>query len=95
MQPESLSPGGSSSSSTASSAGFNAFSVNLSVESDTGNTMKFLDNIERSIREFNIERATIKWSGENTLSLQAQATSYYVDKSSITETTKTVTAGGK
>ena len=90
-QPESLSPSGSSSASKLTS-GLNTISVNLSVETDTSTTMRVLDNIERSIREFNIERATIEWGSNNTLALQAQATAYYMDESSITETTKTLKA---
>lgn len=93
-QPESLSPSGSSSASTLV-PGLNAISVSLSVEADTGTTMNVLNNIERSIREFDIERATIEWGSNNTLNLQAQATAYYMDESTITETTKTIKAEGK
>lgn len=93
-QPESLSPSGSSSASKAI-PGLNAISVSLSVEADTSTTMNVLNNIERSIREFNIERATIEWGGNNTLNLQAQATAYYMDESTITETTKTLKAEDK
>ena len=90
-QPESLSPSGTSSASELSD-GLNAISVRLSVEADTNTTMRVLNNVERSIREFNIERATIEWSGNNTLSLTAQATAYYADPASITETTVTLKA---
>ena len=90
-QPESISPSGSSSSS-ALIPGLNAISVSLSVEADTSTTMSVLNNIERSIREFDIEHATIEWGGNNTLALQAQATAYYMDESSITETTQTIEA---
>ena len=90
-QPQSLSPSGTSSASELSD-GLNAISVRLSVEADTNTTMRVLNNVERSIREFNIERATIEWSGNNTLSLTAQATAYYADPASITETTVTLKA---
>lgn len=93
-QPESLSPGGSSSVST-NISGLNALSVSLSVEADTSTTMNVLNNIERSIREFDIERATIEWGGNNTLALRAQATAYYMDESTVTETTKTLKAENK
>lgn len=92
-QPESLSPSGSSAAST-TIPGLNTLSVNLSVEADTGTTMNVLNNIERSIREFDIERATIEWGSNNTLALRAQATAYYIDESTITETTKTLKADG-
>lgn len=92
--PETISPAGSSIS-TELSTGLNAISVNLSVEADPSITMRVLDNIERSIREFDIERATIEWGSNNTLNLQAQASSYYVDESTITETTTTIKPEGK
>ena len=90
-QPESLSPSGSSSTSE-SIPGLNAISVDLSIEADTSITMTVLNNIERSIREFNIERATIEWGGDNMLNLHAQATAYYMDESTITETEQTIKA---
>ncbi len=93
-QPESLSPSGSSSVSTLG-AGLNTISVRLAVEADTSTTMRVLNNVERSIREFDIERATIEWGSNNTLSLSAQATAYYADPASITETTETIKAEGK
>ena len=92
-QPESLSPGGNATT-TGLNKGLNALSVRVGVEADSGTTMRVLLNIERSIREFNIERATIEWSGADTLSLQANATAYYMDSSVINEKTETVKPGG-
>ncbi len=91
-EPESLSPGGTSVN-TSSNKGLNALSVSLSVEADSATTMRVLHNIERSIREFNISRATIEWGGENTLALQAAATAYYMGESSIEQTTRTIKPG--
>lgn len=93
-QPESLSPTGTA---TASETipGLYGISVRLSIDADAGTTTRVLDNIERSIREFDIERATIEWKGNDTLGLQAQATAYYMDESTITETTETIKAEGK
>lgn len=93
-EPESLSPSGSSSSSSSSSS-LNTISVRLSVEASSSTTMTVLHNIERSIREFNIERASIEWGGDNSLILQAQATAYYTNEASITETNKTISPEGK
>jgi hypothetical protein len=70
--------------------GLNGIAVNVSVEANSGTTMTVLHNIERSIREFNIESATIEWSGSDNLLLQARATAYYNDKAIITETKKTI-----
>ena len=90
--PESLSPTGGSG---AASIGqnLNTFSVRLSIEADTSTTMNVLYNIERSIREFNIERATIGIGQDNTLVLEAQATTYYTIPSSLTETSKVIKSG--
>ena len=90
-EPESLSPSGTT---TTSELGNNLFaiSVGLSVEANSSTTMTVLNNIERSIREFNIERATIGWSGDASLTLRAQATAYYMNESQITETNKTISA---
>lgn len=88
-EPESISPSGNSSTSN-TAADVNSISVNVSVEADSSKTMTVLNNIERSIREFDISTATIEWGGNNTLLLQAKANAYYVDKSVLTETKKTI-----
>ncbi len=92
-EPNSLSPSG-----TATVAPFgtnlNSLSVRLSVEADSATTTRVLSNIERSIREFNIERATIEWGGDDSLILQAQATAYFMDESTLSETTKTIRPKG-
>lgn len=88
-EPESLSPSGSTSTS-ALGVGLNTISVSLSIEADSATTLGVLDNIERSIREFDITRATIEWGSNDTLVLQAQATAYYMDKSTISEETMTI-----
>ncbi len=88
-EPESISPSGNTVEEELP-AGLNGISVNVSVEANSGTTMSVLNNIERSIREFNIKTATIEWSGSDNLLLQAQANAYYMDKSIITETKKTI-----
>lgn len=91
LEPESLSPTNSSSSSVSDAPGkVGNISVRLSVEADSSTTIKFLDNIEHSIREFHIERATIEWGQGNTLKLQAQATAYYISPSELKEIKKTI-----
>lgn len=89
LEPESLSPAGNSSVSDFDDDIY-TISVRLSVESNSASTLKFLDNIERSIREFNIEHANIEWGSNDTLILQAQATAYYMTPSTLVETTKTI-----
>ena len=87
-EPESISPGSDNTSS--SEEGLNAMSLSLSVEADSGTTMRVLDNIERSIREFSIGQATIEWGGDNVLILHTQPNAYYTTESTITESTKTI-----
>lgn len=86
-EPESLSPSGTTSAAELGT-NLNAISVNLSVETDSATTMRVLDNIERSIREFNIERAKIEWSGESTITLRANATAYYMTPTELVESKK-------
>lgn len=88
-EPETISPGGTATES-ALQENLNTFTVSLSVEGSTNVTMKVLDNIERSIREFNIGRATIEWESDSTLKLQATADAYYINRSSISEETQTI-----
>lgn len=88
-EPESISPSGNTVEEELA-AGLNGISVNVSVEANSGTTMAVLNNIERSIREFNITTATIEWGGSDNLLLQAQASAYYMDKSVISETKKTI-----
>ena len=57
----------------------NTISVRLAAETNFSTMMSILRNIESSIREFDIKRATIEWSGENSITLQARANAFYVD----------------
>lgn len=92
-EPESLSPSDDVIEDIKPVEGVNPLSVNVSVDADSGTATNVLHNIERSIREFNIERATIEWGGNSTLKIQAQATAYYIDRAAIVESTKTMTGG--
>lgn len=92
-EPESLSPSGSSSS-LSEDSNLNTISVSLSVEANTATTMTVLNNIERSIREFNIEHASIEWGSDDTLILQAQASAFYNKEASITENRITIEPEG-
>ena len=86
-EPESISPSGEMPS-TSDIAGVNAMSVKLSIQGGTDITTKILSNMESSIREFNMENAVIEWSSDNTLEINAQATAYFMDESTITEGSK-------
>ena len=91
-EPESLSSAGGAEKSSISD-GLNAFSVHLSVEANSAVTINFLNNIERSIREFDIDRATIGIDDNDVLTLQAQANAYFISPSQLSETTKTIEPG--
>lgn len=69
--------------------------VSLRIESDAGTVNTLLDNIEKSIRNFNIDRATINWSGTGKIEFQAQATAFYMTPSTLNISTNTIKAGGK
>lgn len=86
LLPESLSPTGEEETSDIG-AGVNGMSINLSLQSsDMSTTMKFINNVERSIRNFDIKSATIEWAS-NELTFKARASAYYVDKSTLSEST--------
>ncbi|MBQ6461307.1 hypothetical protein IJJ36_02660 [Candidatus Saccharibacteria bacterium] len=91
-EPNSLSPTGSSSTSSIGKD-LSTFSIGLSVEADSATTIKFLDNVERSIREFDIKRATIETVQGGVLNLSAQADAYYTSPSTLTETSKVIKSG--
>ena len=90
---KSISPNGTSNATINNN--LKAISVSLLVDADTGTTMNVLHNVERSIREFNIERATIEWGGADSLKLNASATAYYMDRSQIVKGTNVIKLGDK
>ena len=93
-EPESISPSGSTEASDLAK-NLNEISISSTIEANSGTTMNALHNIERSIREFNIDRATIEWGSSDSLNLQFHATAYYINESNIVESTKTISPGGK
>lgn len=92
-EPEAISPSGGISKKDKS--GLGTIPVSLSVEGTTDVTRKVLTNIERSIRLYDINTATISWSGVNKLILKAQATSYYTEEKRVEEKNNTVYASDK
>ncbi|MBQ3325762.1 hypothetical protein IJG79_01270 [Candidatus Saccharibacteria bacterium] len=88
-EPESLSPSGTV---AVEESGLSTIPVSLAVEAGTKTTMDVLNNIERSIRTFDIRNAVVSWSGNNFLSLKAQGVAYYTQNAGVVETKKTITA---
>lgn len=94
-QPESISPSGSSVLPNTASVGLNTIPVSLSADdAGAGVITNIFSNIDRSIREFDINSLNIEWK-EGKLSFNGQATAYYMDESSIVETTKTIAPEGQ
>lgn len=88
-EPEAFGSSGTSEASTLSE-NLNEISISSSIEAGSDVTMSVLSNIERSIRQFDIKRATIEWN-DGALNLLFQANAYYTNEASITETPITIT----
>lgn len=86
-EPEALSPSGNV---VSGAEGLSTIPVSLSVETNSASTMTVLGNIEKSIRTFDLQTATVSWSGNDTLSLQSQGVAYYTENADVVETNKTV-----
>ena len=93
LEPDNLSPNGTASRSKIK--GLGAMPVSVVVEADTDKTMELLNNIEKSIRFFEIRSATIGWTGVDKLELRAQASAYYTSEVKATEQTETIYATDK
>lgn len=92
-QPESLAPSTNTiDDESGVYAGIGIIPVSFTVESSSDTTLRVLSNLERSIRVFDIQTATIEWAGEEHLDLSASAWAYYTDTSGIKENTKVVKA---
>lgn len=74
--------------------GVEAIPVTLRVNGDAATVIRVINNIDRSIRDFDVTSATIEWNNSG-LSLQARANAYYLDEIWGLETIKTIRAGDK
>ena len=90
--PESLMPGDSGAQKNEDD--LLSIGMNLTVESGGDVTMEVLNNIERSIRTFDLNNVNVEWAENGYLNLSARASAYYVEPSTIIETRKTIRAGG-
>lgn len=91
--PETISPGGTAK--VDEKNGLGVIPVNLSIEADTAKAFRVLNNMEKSIRTFDVTTANIEWSGKDGFTLNAQANSYYVEPMTLKEEIKTVYANEK
>lgn len=93
-EPEGITPGREDDNTESGIYGLGALGVNLEIESDTKTALTVLRNLEKSIREINIESADIEQK-ENSLTLRATATAYYTEPVTITENIEQVRGDGK
>ena len=92
-EPESLSP---TEETGVANYGNNLYtiSVRLGIEANAGTVNTFLDNVERSIRNFNINVASINWSSNNSIDFQANGTAFYMLPTELNISSKVIKAGG-
>ena len=74
--------------------GLGSIGVSLKIESTSEETMRILDNLEKSIREININTAHIELRSGNSLTLEAAATAYYTEPATLTEAIEVVRGDG-
>lgn len=92
VEPESISPGGNSS--TNATTGLSTIPISLSIQNTGSTTRAVLDTIERSIRNIDISNATIAWRSSqggrlDQIELRGTATAYF--SAPITAATKSET----
>lgn len=92
-EPEALNPSGESQPYD-EEGNMNIVPVGLTIEADSGITKQVLYNIEHSIREFDITSATIEWSGDNSIIVEASANAYYVTPTTLPRYTTVITENG-
>lgn len=73
-----------------SGGGYNGFLLNISLNADLEMVQTVLKNLERSIRNIDVQSASISYSGDDSLELGFSAGAYFVDKTELTEQTKTI-----
>ena len=94
FQPEALSP--SSSAMSSPIIDLEVIPISVSVKSDVATTTRLLQNLEKSIRSFSFQSASISWNGEvdgrPMLELHGMALAFYTNEITATEKTKTIYA---
>ena len=95
--PDTLAPGESANTTTddgasESESGLQTLTLRTSMESDDEQTFGVLNALERSIREFDVTKLTLEWSGDSSLAVSASIDTYYNGELKAKEKTKTVTA---
>lgn len=89
-QPEKISPDGEATPVDISGLGF--MPLKFSTEANPDIVYSIIENIEKSIRNIDINRATISWGGRGRIEFVANATAYYAEHEEYQEKTVTVRA---
>lgn len=101
IEPESLAPNTSDTAAddlgvdTAEGADLGTEETTMILKSSNVDAFRLLENMEKSIREFHIKRASLEWSSDDRLELQANVVTYYVGELTVAEKTKLVPASDK
>lgn len=90
VEPESMTVNNSSPAYSASANKLQTIGLSWSANTSTAEVQAFLTDLERSIREFNINTAVFEWSNDQQLSIQTRDTAYYANPATINETSATV-----
>ncbi len=93
--PESLSPSSEGSTPNSKNPGTSAYKASLVVEASSKMVKSVLQNIERSIRDIYFTGISIEYSGDDYLRFSGNAYAFFVDKTSLSETTKTIKPEGQ
>ena len=88
-EPESISPSGNA---TTGTTGISTIPISLVVETANDKAMTVLENIERSIRTFDMKTAKISWSRNDFLTIRGQGVAYYTEDADVIQTIETVYA---
>jgi hypothetical protein len=92
VEPESLSP--SEEGQTSSAPGeLGNIGVSLRVDDEVDRTFGLLNNIERSIRAFDMQRITIEWKSGSKIALRGTANAFYMSPKTIEKRTLTIKPG--
>lgn len=88
-QPDRISQGGEAVPVDINGIGF--IPMKFSAETKPETIYSLIENIERSIRNIDINRASITWSASNKTEFSVRATAYYAEQEQYQTTTKTIT----
>lgn len=88
-EPESISPQGSG---TTGTEGISTIPISLVVETTNDKAMTVIENIEKSIRTFDLKTANISWSRNDYLTIRSQGVAYYTEDADVIEETETIYA---